>query len=99
MKSHTVSIPGFIVAEKAESWQRGDAHIIDGMAFRFTVYDSGEHIAPHMLTFTIPAGWDGTTQQIEALEEKREKATAAYQAMVTDINRQISELKCLEMAA
>ena len=44
----------------------------------------------------IPDDFDPRPQQIKALEEKQRAAGAAFSALTTEINRQISELQAIE---
>lgn len=48
--------------------------------------------------FDIPDDFDPRPQQIKALEEKQKQAAAAFAAMTTEINRQISQLQALEVS-
>ena len=47
--------------------------------------------------FDVPDGFDPRPLQIKALQEKQEKAAAAFHAMNNDLMRQINELQALEM--
>lgn len=49
--------------------------------------------------FDMPDNFDPRPLQIKALQEKQQKATAAFHAMNTEIMRQIQELQALEMTA
>lgn len=98
--SKKISIPGWITAEPAKSWQTGDANVIDGTSFQFWGFQpsgGGEVIVTeHTLTFDIPAGWDPRPDQIKALEAKREALRREFAASVAEINAQIASLQAIE---
>ena len=54
-------------------------------------------IRPHSFEVEVPDNFDPRPQQIDTLKAQQQKATAAYHAMVTDIQRQIAELQALEL--
>lgn len=55
-------------------------------------------IMPHTIEVDIPDDFDPRPHQIAALQADRTKLQAAFSARVTEIERQISELTCLEMS-
>ena len=49
------------------------------------------------VVFDVPDDFDPRLLQIKALEEKQQKAAAAFHALTIEIKRQIQELQALEM--
>ena len=58
--------------------------------------ESLTYICAQEVEIEVPDNYDPRAQQITALERKRQKVMADYQAMVTDINEKISKLQALE---
>jgi len=56
-------------------------------------------IKPHEFEVDIPDDFDPRPAQIKALEAKEKEAAAAFYSMQVDIQRQISQLQALEVAA
>lgn len=99
--SKQISIPGFITAMAAKSWEKGDANVIDGMAFAFWPFEpvpvSGYvTVCQHTMTFDIPEGFDPRPQQIAALQAKEQKLRADFSKAVMEINAQIQSLQAIE---
>ena len=75
---------------------------------KFTVFDydvTGSEYArgrvmvmPHNIEVDIPDDFDPRPAQIAELQAERTKVQAEFSARVTAIERQISELTCLEMS-
>lgn len=98
--SKTITIPGFVWAQPAHAWEKGPA-VVDGHTMSFYAFsDMEDHglvkVTSAVLTFDMPEGWDPRAQQIDALRKEEEKARAAYQARVTEIQAQINNLLALE---
>lgn len=99
--SKKISIPGFITAEPAKSYQQGDANVVDGMSFQFWGFDPScsekyTLVCKHTMTFEIPDGWDPRPGQIKALEAKKEQLQKEFSAAVLLINQQIASLQAIE---
>jgi hypothetical protein len=91
-----VSIPGFIHL-RTDQWA-------DDTSYGFTKIDIGGGgdyvtICEHTLEFEVPEGMDPRSLRLKSLQEEKIKLLAAFQNRVTEIERKISELTCLEMAA
>lgn len=91
-----VSIPGFIHLATYPS-ARDDA-------YGFAEVDIGGGtdyltICAHTLEFEVPEGMDPRSLRLKSLQEEKIKLLAAFQNRVTEIERKISELTCLEMPA
>jgi len=71
-------------------------------AYSFTVfkYQTQDRVLvmPHTLEFELPDDFDPRGKQVELLKAEKIKLMADFQARVTEIERKISELQCLEMA-
>ena len=91
-----VTIPGFIAYRKNN---------YDEQCYHFHACKMEEYgyitIQPHTLEVEIPDGFDPTAQEVAALEEEKRRVHAAYQARVTEIDRQIQNRLALtnEVAA
>lgn len=53
-------------------------------------------VRPHEFEIEVPDNFDPRPQQVQALEKEKQKARAEFAARITEIERQISELTCLE---
>ena len=53
-------------------------------------------VQPHEFEIEVPDNFDPRPQQVQALEQEKQKARAEFAARITEIERQISELTCLE---
>ena len=56
-------------------------------------------VMPHTVEFELPDDFDPRAQQVEMLKAEKQKAMADFQALVTSIDRKISELTALEYIA
>ena len=56
-------------------------------------------VMPHSIEVDIPDDFDPRAQQVEMLKAEKQKAMADFQALVTSIDRKISELTALEYVA
>ena len=97
----TVTIPGFIHAKPAESWEGFMDDIIDGHRMNFSLCeDRSEYgwvlVCPYTMTFELPEGWDPRAQQIEALQKEKERLQKMFSESVMKINQQIANLQALE---
>ena len=87
-----VTTPGFVYQEI-----RSYSGLTDYQWFRFrTEMDGYAFIGECELTFEMPEGFDPNAKKVEALKAQKKKAMADFQALVTDIDRQISELTAIE---
>lgn len=97
----TISIPGFIHAKPAETWEGYMHDIIDGHRMDFSICeDRSEYgwvlVCPYTMTFELPEGWDPRAQQIEALQKEKERLQKMFSESVMKINQQIANLQALE---
>ena len=56
-------------------------------------------VMPHSIEVDIPDDFDPRNAQVEMLKAEKQKAMADFQALVTSIDRKISELTALEYVA
>ena len=91
----TVSVKGFISLGIAD-WDGKDAY-----TFTTFKYEGAERVLvmPYTLEFELPDGFDPRGAQVEMLKAEKKKAMADFQALVTSIDRKISELTALEHTA
>jgi hypothetical protein len=86
-------IEGFILYKKDYSHKTG---------FLFAGCEMNEYgyitVMPHAFEIDIPDDFDPRGKQVEMLKAEKQKAMADFQNRVTEIERKISELQCLEMA-
>lgn len=61
--------------------------------------DSRVFVKEHTITVEVPDDFDPRPQQVAALEAEKQKARAAFQARITEIDRQIQSLLAIEGAA
>lgn len=91
----TVTVKGFVHL-RTSAWSKPDDFVLMTMKFENDEYylfvNEGE------LTFTIPDGFDPRAGQVERLKAEKIKLMADFQNRVTEIERKISELTCLEMS-
>ena len=81
---------------------RADAFSDEGKFtfFPFEMKDSGYvTVMPFAIDVDIPADFDPRGAQVKQLEAEKQKAMADFQALVTSIDRKISELTALEFVA
>lgn len=92
-----VSIPGFVLlrtgphAEDDFIWV--DYDISKGGSSKYAF------VCAHQLEFETPENFDPRGLKVEILKAEKIKLMADFQNRVTEIERKISELTCLEMAA
>lgn len=55
-------------------------------------------ICPHEFEVETPDNFDPRPQQVAALKAKQQKVRAEFAARIVELDRQISELTCLEAA-
>jgi len=68
--------------------------------FPFEMKESGHiTVMPYAIDVDIPDDFDPRGKQIEQLKAEKQKAMADFQALVTSIDRKISELTALEFVA
>lgn len=95
-----ISIPGYITASPAKSYELRDKNVVDGFAFSFWPFKPvGTELAivcEHLLTFEIPEGFDPRPQQIAALRAKRAEVQAKLAAQLSEIDTLIANLQAIE---
>ena len=90
-----VQIKGFVTF-KEEKWNDKNSH---GFHFHessgMTEYGY-VNVTPATITVDVPDDFDPREKQIQILKGKKAQAMAEFQALVTKIDRQISELTAIE---
>jgi hypothetical protein len=94
-----VSIPGFVLLRTGALLDRDDDFIWVGYDLSKGNPDSYAFVCAHALEFETPENFDSRGLKVESLKAERIKLMADFQNRVTEIERKISELTCLEMAA
>ena len=86
-------IEGFILYKK-------DYGSKDGFLFSTCEMEEYDYITvmPYTFEVDIPDDFDPRGKQVEMLKAEKQKAMADFQALVTSIDRKISELTALEAA-
>ena len=87
-------IEGFILYKK-------DCRHKTGFLFAGCEMEEYDYITvmPHSFEVDIPDDFDPRGKQVEQLQAEKQKAMADFQALVTSIDRKISELTALEFVA
>ena len=93
-----ITIPGFIYAEQPESWQINSPEIVDGVSYRFSVYDLNKptKLCPFEMTFELPKKFNPIDGLVKNLKAEKQKVRTEFQARITDIDRQINQLLAIE---
>ena len=95
-----ITIKGFAHCKPAQSYQHGDAHVIDGFSYHFchVQLDGDGFIAvgEATLTFDLPEGFDPLAGAVETLKEQKQKLMAEFQARINQIDQQISQYTAIE---
>ena len=86
-------INGFVHL-RTSSWSKDDDFVL--MSMKFEDDEDYLFVAEGTLNFTIPESFDPRQKKVEMLKAEKQKAMADFQALVTSIDRKISELTCLE---
>ena len=90
--SKTVSLPGWIYLHQFD-WE-------DAPSFKFVQADHRppeyKPVVPHVVTFTLPDGFDPITSQVEALRAQIDKTRAVAQLAVTKLENRIQKLLAIE---
>ena len=87
-----VTKPGFVYQEVGRY-----SRPTDFQWFQFNCeMDGYVLVCPCELSFEVPEDFDLKSHQINALKDKKQKAMADFQLIVTQIDRQISELTSIE---
>lgn len=99
-----ISMPGFIHAMPAQSWEEGASNVLDGHRMVFfnmeLTVDSGYVlVGPGSMEFELPEGWDPRAQQIDALENKKAQLRRQFAKEMMDIDTAISRLQAIEHTA
>jgi len=88
-------INGFVHL-RTSLWSKPDDYVLTSIKFE------GDKdylfVAEGIFTFTIPDSFDPRAIKVEALKAEKIKLMADFQNRVTEIERKISELQCLEMS-
>lgn len=90
-----VTETGFILFRK-ETWEKEGSYMFKPWEYTEAGYVT---VCPHTIEYEVPDDFDPRPAQIKQLEEKQREAAAAFHALTTEINRQISELQALEFTA
>ena len=89
-------IKGFIHYKKAR-WANDDEFEFHGIDFTGSEYARGRvMVMAHEFEIEVPDNFDPRPQQVAQLQAEQQKVRAEFAARITDIERQISELTCLE---
>jgi hypothetical protein len=91
----TVTVNGFVHL-RTSAWSKPDDYVL--MSMKFEDDEDYLFVNDGVLTFTIPEGFDPRAGQVERLQKEKIKLMADFQNRVTEIERKISELTCLEMS-
>jgi hypothetical protein len=93
-----VSIPGFVLLRTGRYCDEDD---FCWVAFDVSKSNPNEYafVSEHALEFETPENFDPRGLKVESLKTEKIKLIADFQNRVTEIERKISELTCLEMAA
>ena len=90
--SKTVSLPGWIYLHQFD-WE-------DAPSFKFVQADhmppEYKPVVPHVVTFTLPDGFDPIKGQVEALHAQIRKTRAEAQLTVTKLEERIQKLLAIE---
>ena len=89
------TIDGFIVYYQTK-WSTGR---FDFVCCDMTGVDGYTPVKPYSIEVEIADDFDPRLGQIESLKEKQREAGAAFAALTTEINKQISELEAIEYVA
>lgn len=88
----SVSLPGWIYLHQFE-WD-------DVPSFKFVQADhmppEYKPVVPHVVTFTLPDGFDPITSQVEALRAQIAKTRAEAQSNITKLEDRIQKLLAIE---
>lgn len=98
MTTKTVTITGYIVFDQHRH-SLPSCYPQGPFVFRSWKPDATDAdvlVKEHSFTVDVPADFDPRPALVKALEAKKEKALAEFSAMVTAIDRQISELQAIE---
>ena len=94
-------IKGFLIQQQY-SWEKEASITFTTHDYKACpINDSHRKIAvicEHEFEVETPDDFDPRPQQVQALEKEKQKARAEFAARITEIERQISELTCLEAA-
>lgn len=103
-KTKTVTVTGFVFMEKDYATNPDGTkdyyspQVWVPSVWKCKVDDGPERVfvGTQSISVEVPADFDPRPQLVAALEEEKRQASAAYQKLVTDINRRISELQAIE---
>jgi hypothetical protein len=94
----TITLPVFIRAEKRAYTIYTD---VDGFDVRVSASEhrcDGEFIIGQTtITYTIPDDFDAVAPMVAAIESKKAALTAEFTAAVMVLNKQLSELRAIEL--
>lgn len=99
----TITIPGFIYAEKPDKYDyNGRKDVIDGVKYTFCVFDFSDQnetytkVCPFELTFDPPKSFNPVASFVANLNAEKQKAMSEFQTRITEIDRQINQLLAIE---
>lgn len=97
----TITIPGFIHAKRAESWEAAQygPYRFDWRPYEAKNLPDKVDVTPMEITFSIPADWNPVPDEIASLEAKRTEVMAEAQEQVNRINDLIGKLQALTFEA
>lgn len=100
MNMKTISIPGAIYSRPAETYDF-DEKQVNGRTIRFfaaevRAFGEWQVVAPFKLTFELPENWDPAPAEVARLQAQKAEVIAKFQAMITEIDRQINERLAIE---
>ena len=91
----TVSVKGFI-SYNTNEWAGKERFSFDSFKMETGGY---VNVGPYTVEIQVPDYFDPRGKQVEQLQAEKKKAMADFQALVTSIDRKISELTALEHTA
>ena len=95
----TFTIEGFAHCQPAKDYQHGDANCVDGFVYGFSAikFDHCDYICAGTATLIIaqPKNFDPRCEAVKELEKQKKAIKAAFQARITEIDRQISQFQAI----
>lgn len=99
MKTKTIELDGFVTFDKHIA---ANPSIYKCSPYTWLPFDQTPHtssavmVGPQKITITVPEDFDPRPAQVEKLEAEKRKLQADFAKRVTEIEREISELQCIE---
>lgn len=94
----TLTLKMWVHAKPSENWELGNTNLIDGFTYNVYGFEPDGCIGQATVTIEMADDFDPRAGVVAALKEKRTKAMADFQSMVTEIDRQIAQYTALEAA-